>query len=139
MKKMDTKGIDVWIIEGAVRVTPHLEFQKLYSYEELREIAEKVKKQFPELHIRVWPKSTLFSELNGTWNVTMTVPVKGKLYLYMLRRDKYYGKSYGSPIEKPSSVGFFPLSDYKEAFKKIDYFLISFLDGKRINEFPNHY
>lgn len=134
--------IDNWVIGGSVEIIPSLEFSKNYTFEELQHIAEDLKTHFREIGIHIYPKSTLISELNGPWNVTFSIQgstVTGKRieFFYMLRTDSYFKKSYGSPVDRPHSDGWFSLEYQPDLLDKIEGYLLQKLGGKRITEFPN--
>ena len=138
------KTIPYWKL-GGVSIYPHLEFDKLYSYEELITIVEELKLFYKdEMSILVFGESSYCSEVNGTWNVAFgVVGSDGVTYMYMIRRDKDIGKSYACPFqntEYANDINHSVLDGQSKRcpkeFAMIDKYFREKLEGKHINAFP---
>jgi len=138
------KTIPYWSL-GRVTIYPHLEFDKLYSYEELGTIVAELKAFYKnEMKIIVFGESTYCSEVNGRWNVAFgVVGSDGVTYMYMIRRDKDIGKSYACPFQNTDyvydikhSVLDGQSSRCPNEFALIDKYLTEKLSGKPITAFP---
>lgn len=65
-----SKSIAHWKLSQRCIVFPHLEFGKLYTFEELKDIAQTLKKDFEDkMTIIIFDESTYCKEVNGEWNV----------------------------------------------------------------------
>ena len=140
-----SKSIPYWKLSQRCTVFPHLEFGKLYTFEELKEIAETLKKDLEDkITIQIFNESSYCQEVNGKWNVIIGVSIKGaraNLYTYMLRRDDGFGKSYGSPFQNASYIydikhARFSKETAKEEFLIVEKYLMEKLGGEKINSFP---
>ena len=92
------KTISVWNISNRVKVYPHLEWNGIMTYEEMLEVAKKLKTALPNYNIKIWERSSYCSEINGTWNVVISIIHDDITYTYMIRRDKELGKTFGCPF-----------------------------------------
>jgi hypothetical protein len=138
------KTIPIWKI-GKATIYPHLEFDKLYSYEELRTIVDDMKSFYQDaINMIVYEPNKGCGEVNGEWNVCFGVlDGKGQTFMYMLRRDKHIGKSYACPFQNTDYVYDIKHSvldgnsiRYPEEFGMIEKYLIEKLSGKHITAFP---
>ena len=139
-----SKSITNWKLSQRCTVFPHLEFGKLYTFEELKEIAEKLKKDFEDkMTIQIFDESSYCREANGKWNIMIGVGFKGakvNLYTYMFRRDEKFGKSYGCPFQNSAYIydikhARFSQETVKEEFLIVEKYLIEKLEGEKINSF----
>jgi len=140
-----SKSIKQWRLSQRCTVFPHLEFDKLYTLKELKEIAETLKKDLvSKMTIQIFDESTYCKEVNGEWNVMIGVGFKGakaNLYTYMFRRDEEFGKSYGCPFQNSAYIydikhARFSQETAKEEFLIVEKYLIEKLGGEKINSFP---
>ncbi len=96
--------LKVWKI-GPVEIHPHLSWSECLSPEQLREKAYEVQTNLNDFrgNVIVWDQSTYTSETNGSWNVTLSVITENTSlqkeieYIYMIRRDKKFNKTFGCP------------------------------------------
>lgn len=159
-------SIDHWVKKRAV-IIPHLEFPKLYSFEELGEIAKGVKAWFaeksPEIKVSVLNHGPIY-ELDGEWCVCLRFDFpettkeqaerarrgrKKKEFWYLLRQDKVYNKSFGSPFYVPIYGEMRPLGGYTSdddpenelerpvEFRQLEGYLKERLGGTNITQFRN--
>lgn len=96
-----TNRINVWN-RGPVKIYPHLSWNGYLDDEQLKKVANDVKKELSDLKVTVWPQSTYCYETNGTWNVTLSILDNSndslRNYIYMIRRDKKFNKIFSCPI-----------------------------------------
>jgi hypothetical protein len=142
-----SKSITHWKLSQRCIVFPHLEFGKLYTLEELKTIAETLKKDLEgKMTIQIFDESSYCKETNGKWNIMIGVngkPYKGAeyLYTYMLRLDEEFGKSYGCPFQNSAYIydikhARLSQETAKEEFLIVEKYLMEKLGGKKINSFP---
>ena len=139
------KTIPYWKLSNRVIVYPHLEFDELYSYEELINIVNDMKSFYEEsINMVVFEKNTYCSEVNGLWNVCFgVVDDEGRTFMYMLRRDMDLGKSYACPFQNTDyvydikhSILDGKINRCPEEFALIEKYLTEKLSAKRISAFP---
>ena len=140
------KYIKKWKINSEIVIYPHLEFDVVFDYEKMTNIVENLKEDVKEtMDIVIFNKSSFNAELNGSWNVVFGIYVRDTkqddnmiFCTYIIRSDKYFGKSYGSPLENPLSFSSTSINENfcKLEFKTIEKYLIDNYNGKNINAFP---
>ena len=100
--RVGTGDENKWCL-GSVEIHPHIMSDKLYTQEELysktNQIISKMASKFPQYKMNHYPSNNQYCcEVNGRWAVVMYISIDGKLYHYMLRRDKDFGQSFGCPV-----------------------------------------
>jgi len=144
-------SITVWNL-GRVSIFPHIEFKKLYTFEEIQDITKKIQNDFEDkFQVLIYPKNTYCCEMNGYWNVIIgfkkTIKKGNKkdsyIYTYVIRRDSELGKSYGCPILNKEYIfdriireNSFDNRNCPEEFKIFEDYLKKEYSGKEINSFP---
>ena len=96
-----SKTIPVWRI-GPVNIFPHLSWDGCLDNQELVETAQKIKSELSDLNVKIHEQSTYCSEVNGPWNVVISISSKENgttiKYIYMIRRDSELSKTFGCPL-----------------------------------------
>jgi len=109
--KRKSSGIRVWKL-GDVHIYPHIALNTLIDYPELVEFATKISENLKNKGIKcvVWEKNTCSREINGAWNVVISIPYFNHKYnkhfsaMYMFRRCHYYKNTYCCPFYNKSNV-----------------------------------
>ena len=123
--------LEIWKI-GSVWIYPDLAWKKTLTNEELRKTAFLVQSKLTDMNITVWDESTYSAEVNGPWNVTLSIkmPNSNKSLIYMIRRDKQFNKTFGCPMSNNEYYKTdLPLSDRynKDIFDRFRQTLIEIL------------
>ena len=145
------KYIKKWKINSEIVIYPHLEFEGVFDYKKMKDIVEAMKRDLKDsMDIVIFNKNSFKTELNGSWNIVFGIyvketkpiissPIDNMIFCtYIIRSDKYFGKSYGSPLENPLSFSSTSINENfcKLEFKTIEKYLIDNYNGKNINAFP---
>ena len=124
-----------------VVIYPHLEFERLYSYSQLMEIANDIKQTLFQDSMEIYEKNAYCFELNGNWNVCFGVKdINGITYTYMLRRDYRLNKSYACPFVNTEYRNdlqhtVFNKETYLKKFTRLEDFLKTKYSGNHIHYF----
>lgn len=115
---------------GAGRVIefPHLEINKPLSFEEILKCVINIRMTLAEqldIISKYYEPNTYTSELNGRWNVVISIMVDGKELTYIIHRALDQGKTYCGPIKHGHyqfDLNHHPLNEENapEAYKKIE-------------------
>ena len=144
-----SKTIPYWKINSNIVIHPHLEFDGVFDYDKMRAIVENMKEQLKDkMDIIIIEKNRFRAELNGDWNIVFGIYVKNERTImaspdmifctYIIRSDKYFGKSYACPLENPLSFSSTSINNNfcSIQFNAIENHLINTYNGRHINCFP---
>ena len=84
--------------KGRVSIFPHLEFDHLYTYDDICKLVLNIKIEFFGDNMRIYELNSYCNEVNGRWNVCFSLNINGIEYTYMIRRDSLLKKTYGCPF-----------------------------------------
>lgn len=154
----NTSDISCWDKGGGLYIYPHMKIQS-YTHN-LRAVAEKLaeKLQTETTKIVVWPQSSYAAEINGPWNVVLSIsflketkPHHAKdvdtnsnntervTGMYMVRRCIYYNETYFCPFFKTTRQPEVHLGSYPIIMNKItDAIKDLYPKAIKINGFPTH-
>ena len=129
---------------GGVSLYPHLQFDTLFTYKEMVDIAKDISKNL-FINIKIYDKNSYTNELNGSWNVIFVIQKHGLDFPYMIRRDIDCRKSYGCPLIKQEyySLGERDIRNLNGVthssteFVKLEEYLIALYGCKQISSFPS--
>ncbi len=100
---------------GRIAIIPDKEWDTLHSYEEMEQQLLNIKQYFDaksKFKLVIYEKNTYCNEVNGGWNIVMSVTLENKhTYMYMYRRDIEIKKMYACPLDPPI--------DYTQGLKHI--------------------
>ena len=94
---MEASTISEWRM-GPVYIYPDKSWKGCLNKDNLREVAHLIKKDLSDLNVKVWDQSSYTCETNGPWNVTISIESKSYNYIYMIRKDEKFNKTYGCPM-----------------------------------------
>lgn len=124
---------------GRVLEYPHLEIDKPLSYQELINCAINIRSKISEIGIftNIYEPSTYTSELNGKWNVVISIMVNGKELTYIMHRALDQGKTFCGPIKHgayQADHNQHPLNNKNapEAYKKIEEVMLKWVPNTTI-------
>ena len=136
------------IKRGTVRIYPHLVFDKLMNYNEMFVFANTLANSFKILDVNcfVYEKNTYTYEMNGNWNVVLSVkytnPIDNKEYraLFAIINSRYYKKTYFCPFYNTEYTALNHHSINNESslaqFELLTLLIKNKLDVKQIESFP---
>jgi hypothetical protein len=141
--------LSTWKI-GSVQIDPSIKWSNIYTHNELCLFAKGLETKLPQLNIVIFETSEYCFEVDGRWNVTLsisskTTPVEGKnpVYMYLIRRDTNsssdIGGTYGCPFyntEYVDDLGHYKLSKNKNYLELVENALEEIIGaGTRITYF----
>ena len=143
-------GIKVWDKGGGLYIWPHMKIAG--SKHDLRAIADQLKNGLMEsstnqCKVEVWRESTYAAEINGPWNVVMSISFlkdssessNRVTCMYMVRRCVYYDETYFCPFMKTSRAPEELLKWYPNMMKKTKHAIKRlFPNAARTDSFPTH-
>ena len=134
----------VWNI-GRVKIFPHIQIDKLYTYDELLSIIMTMKETMSGLDIIIYNKNEYCNEINGSWNIAFAI-VKNidndvVRFHYMIRRDNLLNKTYCCPFLNTEYWDVTPRHDIlnkeecPDDFEMIEHYFIKNYNGIIIKKF----
>ena len=130
---------------GRVIEYPHLEIDKPLSFQELINCMWNIRSGMSELNIisKYYEPNTYTSELNGPselngqWNVVISIMVDGKELTYILHRALDQGKTYCGPIKHGHyqfNLNHHPLNEENapDAYKKIEEVILKWVPNTTV-------
>ena len=84
--------LSIWKIRS-VYIRPSIKWDKIYSHNELGQIMDKLKAELPQLSINIFKDYGYCNEVDGRWNVAISVQdilkktdnSKNPTYMYLIR------------------------------------------------------
>jgi hypothetical protein len=131
--------------KGKVKIYPHIQIDKLYTYEELYSIIVMMKESLSGLDIIIYNKNEYCYEVNGSWNIIFAIVknINNKVvhYHYMIRRDSQLNKTYCCPFHNTDYWDVTPQHDIlnkeecPDEFEMIEHYFINNYNGIIIDRF----
>ena len=125
---------------GRVIEYPHLEIDKPLSFQEILKCMINIRitlaKQL-DIISKYYEPNTYTSELNGEWNVVISIMVDGKELTYIIHRALDQGKTYCGPIKHGHyqfDLNHHPLNEENapEAYKKIEEVILKWVPNTTV-------
>jgi len=95
--------------KGRIVIIPDKEWNILYSFEQMQKQLTNIKEYFDaksKFKLVIYEKNSYCNEVNGLWNIVMSVTLENKVtYMYIYRRDIGIKKMYACPLVPPIAYG----------------------------------
>ena len=135
----------IWNI-GSIKIYPHIQIDKLYTYGELLSMIVMLKESFSGLDIIIYNKNEYCYEINGSWNIAFAIIKRNDdggvvYYHYMIRRDKLLNKTFCCPFYNPEYLYLKPKHNIlnkencPDEFEMVEHYFMSNYNGIIIDRF----